>query len=129
MAIHGWTWVCLRRGNGRATTQRCRPHLGRTELFAKLQLFAVYAQGLPAASFAPVEAVDKRHGAERAALSQREIECLRWSSVGKTSREIGRILSLSESLVATLLGSAQTKLGCFSKQHAIASALRARIIL
>jgi DNA-binding CsgD family transcriptional regulator len=105
------------------------PTLERTALLAAVQLFTVYAHAVVSTILIPTDVVNPLDMAGRPLLSQREIECLRWSADGKTSWEIGRILCLSESFICKMLSSAQAKLGCVSRQHAIASALRLGIIL
>jgi DNA-binding CsgD family transcriptional regulator len=113
---------------GRPEADRRSPR-ERTSLLAALQLFAVSAQVAIASTLVQDTSINTSSAAERISLSQQEIECLRWSSEGKTSLEIGRILSLSECFVCELLDSAEAKLSCVSRQHAIASALRLGIIL
>ncbi|MFT4194607.1 helix-turn-helix transcriptional regulator [Ottowia sp.] len=58
-----------------------------------------------------------------AALTRRERECLQWAAAGKTSWEIGLVLNIAERTVNFHLGNAMAKLGCHSRQHAIAKAL------
>jgi LuxR family transcriptional regulator, quorum-sensing system regulator BjaR1 len=62
------------------------------------------------------------------ALSPREIECLTWSSEGKTAWEISCILGLAQKTVEHYLASAAQKLNATNRSHAIAQAFRARII-
>lgn len=61
-------------------------------------------------------------------LTEREIECLRWTAEGKTSWEVGVILSLSESAVNKHIMRAVEKLNCSNKIHAVAVGLRSGII-
>ncbi len=61
-------------------------------------------------------------------LSPREIETIKWVSVGKTSWEIGRILGISENTVSEYLKTASRKLGTCSRAHLVARAHRLRII-
>ena len=56
-------------------------------------------------------------------LTTREIECLSWASEGKTSWEIGRLLTISERTVVFHLRNASMKLGVFNRQQAIARAI------
>lgn len=57
-------------------------------------------------------------------LSGRELQCLEWVSRGKTSWEIGVILSLSERTVNFHLMNASRKLNVYSRQAAVAQAIR-----
>ena len=59
------------------------------------------------------------HGAT---LTPRELECLRWAVIGKTSWEIGRVLAVSERTVVFHLQNASRKLGVCSRQAAVARA-------
>lgn len=61
-------------------------------------------------------------------LTQREIDCLRWSSIGKTGWEIGKILDISEDTVKKHFRSIEEKLECANRQHAIACAIRHGLI-
>jgi DNA-binding CsgD family transcriptional regulator len=56
-------------------------------------------------------------------LSQRELDCLSWSAAGKTSWEIGRILSISERTVNFHIAKAARKLGTYGRRHAISRAM------
>lgn len=55
-------------------------------------------------------------------LTLRERDSLRLAMLGKTSQEIGTILSLSEYTVSQYLTSAQRKLGASNRTHAVALA-------
>ncbi|BCH29801.1 LuxR family transcriptional regulator [Mesorhizobium sp. L-8-10] len=57
-------------------------------------------------------------------LSPREIECLQWTSEGKTVWECGVILGLSPHTVKCYLESARHKLGASSNTHAVSLALK-----
>ena len=61
-------------------------------------------------------------------LSPREAECLRWCAEGKTSEEIGIILSLSTHTVNHYLISATKKLNAVNRMHAITIAIRHGIL-
>lgn len=63
-------------------------------------------------------------GAVENLLSAREHECLAWSATGKTSFEIGKILSLSEHTVNHYLNSATRKTGAVNRTQAVAVAIR-----
>ena len=58
----------------------------------------------------------------------RQIECLRWCSLGKANWEIGEILGLSERTVEQYIASAGARLGTTTRTHAVAEALRHRLI-
>ena len=61
-------------------------------------------------------------------LSRREIECLRWTSEGKTVWECGMILGLSLHTVRCYLESARHKLGASSNTHAVSLALQSGLL-
>ncbi|WP_377296396.1 LuxR C-terminal-related transcriptional regulator [Rhizobium sp. SGZ-381] len=61
-------------------------------------------------------------------LSIRELEVLRWTSQGKTSSEIARILSLSDHTVNAYLNKAIKKLDCVNRTQLVAKAIRLRLI-
>jgi len=56
-------------------------------------------------------------------LSPRESECLLWTARGKTVWEISQLLSISEHTALSHLRNAMTKLGTYSKIHAVAKAI------
>lgn len=56
-------------------------------------------------------------------LTGRERECLSWTSRGKTTWEVGEILSISEKTVLYHLANAMRKLDVYSKHHAVVKAL------
>jgi LuxR family quorum sensing-dependent transcriptional regulator len=57
-------------------------------------------------------------------LTERERECLVWTSAGKTSVEIARILGLSEHTVNHYLNNAARKLDAVNRTQAVAFAIR-----
>lgn len=61
-------------------------------------------------------------------LKDREIECLRWTSQGKTSGEISTIIGLSEHTVNHYLANATRKLDAQNRTHAVSKAFRMGII-
>lgn len=61
-------------------------------------------------------------------LSPREKECLKWTADGKTSTEIGRILSISEHTVNHHLYGGMQKLDATNRIHAVAIAFRAGLL-
>ena len=56
-------------------------------------------------------------------LTEREKECLLWTTEGKTSWEIAQILNISERTVVFHLNNAVKKLNVSNKQHAVARAI------
>ncbi len=74
--------------------------------------------------------LDSNHAASHPpALAKRERECLYWCSRGKTNWEIGQILSISERTAEHHIASAARKLGSTSRVHAVAQAIRKRLIV
>jgi len=65
---------------------------------------------------------------DEAALTTRELEALQWVANGKTSSEIGSILSLSEHTVNTYINNAIRKLDCVNRTQLVAKALRLQLI-
>ncbi|VVB50242.1 LuxR family transcriptional regulator (fragment) (plasmid) [Beijerinckiaceae bacterium RH AL1] len=61
-------------------------------------------------------------------LTPREFDCLLWAAEGKTDWETSVILGISKSTVVKHLLSARDKLGAVNKAHAIATALRDKLI-
>jgi DNA-binding CsgD family transcriptional regulator len=90
---------------------------------ACLQLFAAYSQDVALRILLPTfpEALTPP-------LSPRELECLRWTSEGKTAWEVGRIIGISEQTAVRHLNNATHKLGCVNKHQAMAKALRRGLI-
>lgn len=61
-------------------------------------------------------------------ISSREIDCLHWAARGKSNREIGDILGVSENTVRFHLKNVFRKLGVTSRSQAVSEALRAGLI-
>lgn len=61
-------------------------------------------------------------------LSKREVECLKWTSRGKTSAELALIMGLSEHTVNAYISHAGIKLNTVNRVHTVAEALRRGII-
>jgi len=61
-------------------------------------------------------------------LSERELECLEWVSLGKTSWETGLILGVSERTINFHLLNAARKLNVYGRQAAVAIALRQNLL-
>lgn len=83
-----------------------------------------------AASYALGTLLQRRFSAGRAygRISAREYDCLLWSAEGKTDWEISVILGISKSTVTKHILSVREKLGAVTKAHAIAIALREKIL-
>jgi len=62
------------------------------------------------------------------ALTERETECLRWLSVGKSDSEISIILGISPRTVRFHIDNAKVKLGAATRIQAVAKALREQAI-
>lgn len=61
-------------------------------------------------------------------LTGREIECLKWTSEGKTSGEIGDRLGISRHTVDWYIKEATRKLNSANRAHAVATAMRQKLI-
>ena len=99
-------------------------HAGElTRVVADLQLFAVHAQDAALRILAP-------GGIESGtpSLTPRELETLRWTMEGKTAREVGDVLGITERTAALHVNNATHKLGCVNKHQAVLKALRLGLI-
>ena len=99
-------------------------HAGElTRVVADLQLFAVHAQDAALRIFVP-------GGSEPGvpSLTPRELETLRWTMEGKTAREVGDVLGITERTAALHVNNATHKLGCVNKHQAVLKALRLGLI-
>lgn len=92
-------------------------------LVADVQLFAVHAQDTAFRILVP-----KSDQPECPALTNRELESLRWTMEGKTAWEVGAILGISERTAVLHVNNAMHKLGCVSKHQAVLKALRLGLI-
>ena len=61
-------------------------------------------------------------------LTPRELICLQWVSIGKTSWETGRILGLAERTINFHVQNACRKLGVHNRQAAITTAMRTGLL-
>lgn len=99
-----------------------RPRLSQMEL-NEIGMLVVHA----------FDVYDKIRRSARAAasgpLSTRELEVVRWTAQGKTSVEIGQILSLSDHTVNAYMTNAIKKLDCVNRTQLVAKALRLRLIV
>lgn len=81
-------------------------------------------------NFISIHAYERLSNFEEAAkpvegqLTDRERDCVLWTSTGKTSAETGEKLGISENTVNHYLSSAAAKLGTANKAHTVAEALR-----
>jgi DNA-binding CsgD family transcriptional regulator len=83
----------------------------------------IYCHGL--AQFAFDRLATRRHQTVTSStITRRERECLQWCAEGKTSEDIGAILSLSTHTVNHYLISAINKLDAVNRTHAVAIAFR-----
>ncbi|WP_306914871.1 helix-turn-helix transcriptional regulator [Rhizobium mesoamericanum] len=72
--------------------------------------------------------IKKSTPTEHVPLSAREREVIRWTAQGKTSIEIGQILSLSDHTVNAYMTSAIRKLDCVNRTQLVAKAIRMKLI-
>lgn len=61
-------------------------------------------------------------------VTRRELECLKWCAAGKSSWEIGHILSCSEATVNFHFSNIRRKFNTVSRQQAVVSAIRLGLI-
>jgi DNA-binding CsgD family transcriptional regulator len=94
------------------------PHFKR--IGEDLLEFAAHAQ---AAAFELGQPAPAR-SESNALLERSELEALGWSMDGKTSWEIGAIMSISERHATLMLRKAMRKLGCSTKYEAVLRAIR-----
>lgn len=88
------------------------------------QLFAVYFHSVAPAILLP----EDEKPAVVPKLSPRERDCLSWAATGKSSWEIGQLLSISVATVNFHLANAANKLGVRGRSFAIARAVRLGLI-
>lgn len=70
----------------------------------------------------------RESGGPTSNLTQRETECLAWSSRGKTMPEVAEILGVRPRTVAFHLENARLKLGASNVTHAVAICLRNKLL-
>ena len=75
-------------------------------------------------------AIGRTKGEEKksVSLSNREKECLKWISLGKSSSEISTILKISENTVNSHIKSALKKLGAHTRTQAVIAAVYYKLI-
>ncbi|MDH5180926.1 MAG: LuxR family transcriptional regulator [Gammaproteobacteria bacterium] len=96
--------------------EKSRGHIQHTLAFG--HLFASYVH--EAITRVPDNGIIARINAN---LTDREKECLLWTTEGKTSWEVSQILNISERTVVFHINNAVKKLNVTNKQHAVARAI------
>jgi DNA-binding CsgD family transcriptional regulator len=74
-----------------------------------------------------IEPAPRRYG-DHAALTPRELSVLRLMSIGHQVRSVANLLELGDETIRTHLKKAQAKLGVHNRAHAVAQAIRRRLI-
>ncbi|NLR96788.1 LuxR family transcriptional regulator [Rhizobium sp. P38BS-XIX] len=97
-----------------------RNSLGQSELN---ELTMIMLQALDA-----YNSLKRNDGSVPHTLSARELEVVRWTAQGKTSVEIGQILSLSDHTVNAYMMNAIKKLDCVNRTQLVAKAIRLKLI-
>lgn len=75
-------------------------------------------------SLAVATAQFRERRGERAPLTQRQLECLRWISEGKSSTDIGAILGISGRTVDYHVAEICSRLGVRTRMQAVAKAIQ-----
>lgn len=101
---------------------RCENEVAR--MAGDLHLFAAHVQDAAFRVLVPV--VDTP--SPPPLLTPRELECLRWTTEGKTAWEVGRLLGISEQTAVRHLNNASKKLDSVNKHHAVVKAMRLGLI-
>lgn len=70
----------------------------------------------------------RRNARVKHSLTSREVEVLTWAAQGKSAWEIGEILDIAKRTVDEHVQTAVRKLGAVNRTHAVAIAVRDRII-
>jgi DNA-binding CsgD family transcriptional regulator len=94
-----------------------------TRMVADLQLFAVHAQDTALRVL-----VSEQLQPERPSITPREMEVLLWTMDGKTAKEVGDLMNITERTAIQHLQNAMRKLDCNSKHQAVLKALRLGLI-
>lgn len=106
---------------------RPSPLPGRTDdltrIMADLQLLAVHAQSAAVRLLLPSD-----HNQPPPALTDRELEVLRWTMDGKSAWSVGTIMGITEHTVNFHLRSIFKKLGAASKHQAVLIAIKHGLI-
>jgi DNA-binding CsgD family transcriptional regulator len=86
------------------------------------------AAGFAAMRLDQLSGLDQPTGSRRAELTPRELSVLRHLSMGDSFKEVAQALELGEETIRTHLKKVQAKLGVRNRTHAVAEALRQRLI-
>ncbi len=101
-------------------------------LFSAARPRSISATALPAAhlslSYALSALSERTRATCKAGISERERECLRWVSEGKTAEEIATIVGVATNTVTSYVNHAMRKLSSRNRAMAIATAIRAGLI-
>lgn len=89
--------------------------------FNELAMLTVHA-------FDSYDRLRRAEAATPVSLSVREVEVIRWTAQGKTSVEIGQILSLSDHTINAYMTNAMRKLNCVNRTQLVAEAIRKKLI-
>lgn len=84
---------------------------------ACIDVLALYATCFVSSYVGTMEAVSRL--ARAPVLSRREVECLRWASLGKTNDETGLIVGLSQATVRFHIRNAAVKLDAVNRDQAV----------
>jgi LuxR family transcriptional regulator, quorum-sensing system regulator BjaR1 len=87
---------------------------------AALEIIAIYSDHALRRALRDVQRAEIAH----TPLTPREREIMQWVAAGKTDDEIGEILTLGTSTVASHIENAKRKLDTFRRTHAVAQAIR-----
>lgn len=82
---------------------------------AHAEMLALYARAFVSSY---IRVTDRRRPLD-AALSKREVECLRWAAAGKTNEEIGMILGLQRTTIRFHIRSAAGKLDAVNRDQTL----------
>ncbi|MBP1853344.1 helix-turn-helix transcriptional regulator [Rhizobium halophytocola] len=97
-----------------------RPPLDPTE-FSRMILASIHL-------FDRFDQIRRTEASAPTSLSTRELEVVRWTAQGKTSVEIGQILSLSDHTVNAYMTNAMRKLDSVNRTQLVAKAIRMKLI-
>lgn len=124
--VHGGLWLPLQAGSrfSGLTLATCRPVEAQAlrEAQPSALLFVSYLH------MACLPCIERFRDAQLPRLRSREVECLSWAAMGKTTWEISRVLEISVHTVIYHLRNAAAKLGAVSRQQAIARAIDVGIL-
>lgn len=121
-------------GHGEVASTRIRTgRLCHAVVFSAARPGTIEAAGLPAAHLSLSYALSATAGettgnAMSSPVSDRELECLRWVSEGKTAEEIATIVGVTSNTVNSYVNHAIRKLSARNRAMAIATAIRSGVI-